>query len=644
VTVDRASLRTRSARRLPLLLLAILIPSATVLALGLKTTRQERELAEKRQADARARALTDARQTLLTRLERARLAELSGSHDSAIAFALPVDSLGRITAPWKADDNVREFIRDREAPSFAKRLAIAERAVHQAHDSAAAETLYARARRATSNDALAAFIELQAIHVAPRSAARTDRMVRLADLTFDADDEFGVPIALYAARQLELEREVANVSWSDLARRVQERLASNRLSSNACQLAQTVLAAAPNSVGKREAPERTAERCVELDALDDLASSPALSRLATADASASPAWSWWARPSWFVSIAQSGGKRMFVAIRGGAIFRGLDDAGIKMTMANADRGTPLGGPFVDTFVSVASPLERVEGAPLRGWFYAAGLVLLVGLTTAAAYLLWRDVRRELALGAVRAEFVSSVSHELRTPLTAIRMYADTLLTHRGLDDQVRNSYLSTIVGESERLTRLLNNVLDFARIERNAKMYTMRRVDLAQIVRDAARMMAHPLAEQGFTLTLQGASADASVAVVADADAIAQAVLNLIVNAMKYSGDARTIALTLDVSDGEATIAVTDQGIGIPTDECERIFERFYRVASRDGTSQPGAGLGLTIVRHAVLAHGGRIVVRSALGEGSTFAMHLPLADHSPSVSAGRTQREVVPG
>jgi two-component system sensor histidine kinase SenX3 len=175
-------------------------------------------------------------------------------------------------------------------------------------------------------------------------------------------------------------------------------------------------------------------------------------------------------------------------------------------------------------------------------------------------------------------------------------------------------------------------------------MYTMRRVDLAQILRDAARTMAHPLAEQGFTLTLRGTTPDSSVCVVADADAIAQAVLNLIVNAMKYSGDARTIALGLDVSDREATITVTDQGIGIPPDEHERIFERFYRVASRDETSQPGAGLGLTIVRHAVLAHGGRIGVNSAPGKGSAFAIHLPLADTSPSATAARTHHEVMSG
>jgi two-component system sensor histidine kinase SenX3 len=113
---------------------------------------------------------------------------------------------------------------------------------------------------------------------------------------------------------------------------------------------------------------------------------------------------------------------------------------------------------------------------------------------------------------------------------------------------------------------------------------------------------------------------------------------------MKYSGDARTITLGLDVSDREATITVTDQGIGIPPDEHERIFERFYRVASRDEASQPGAGLGLTIVRHAVLAHGGRIVVHSAPGKGSAFAIHLPLADNSPSATTARTHHEVMSG
>ena len=639
MTSDRVPTATRAARRLPLLLLAILIPSATVLSLGLKTIRQERELADKRRADARARALTDARQSLLARLERARSTQQAGLHDSAVAFVLPTDSTDRIVPPWATDERTTRFLRDRDAAPFAALFAAAERAAHLTHDTVAAESLYARAQRSTSNAALAAFTELQAIQVAPVAPNRIDRAKRLVTLPLDTTDEFGVPLSLYAIRQLELRHQTARIDWPELERGIGSRLTSNRLSPTACHLAQTVLADAPSDVRSRLSLERVDDSCAQLDAVEDLASS-SVSPRSTATSSAAQ-WTWHARQAWFTGVTSNDRRRAVIVVRGPIVLRTLADQHVPFTMAEERDGIALGGPFIDAFVRLTGPVEPVEAAPLRGWFYTAGLALVIALASAAAYLLWRDVRRELAVSTLRAEFVSSVSHELRTPLTSIRMYADALLMHRDLDDVARTSYLSTIVGESERLSRLLNNVLDFARIERNAKMYTMQRIDLADVVRHVARTMAYPLAAQGFSLSVRVPS-DHSVDVVADADAIEQALLNLVVNAMKYSGDARTIELALDATGSEATIAVTDHGIGIAPEEHERIFERFYRVTSSDAAPQPGAGLGLTIVRHAVLAHGGRISVRSASGAGSTLTIHLPFADPGRSTKSGMPSREVV--
>jgi signal transduction histidine kinase len=229
------------------------------------------------------------------------------------------------------------------------------------------------------------------------------------------------------------------------------------------------------------------------------------------------------------------------------------------------------------------------------------------------------------MAEMRSQFVSSVSHELRTPLTAIRMFAETLRMGRSRDERTREEYLETIVNESERLTRLVDNVLDFSRIERGKKTYSMKPAPLEDVVRNAARAVQYPLAQQGFRLNTS--VDDGLPPIKADADGLQQAILNLLTNAMKYSGDSREIELRLRRVRGMASIEVTDHGIGIPADEQERIFDKFYRVSTRENQLLPGTGLGLTLVRHVVDAHGGVVKVESAPGRGSTFSIHLPLED-----------------
>jgi signal transduction histidine kinase len=268
----------------------------------------------------------------------------------------------------------------------------------------------------------------------------------------------------------------------------------------------------------------------------------------------------------------------------------------------------------------------------RGWsgqrFYAAALGLVLGVTCVGGYLLWRDVRREVRLAETRSQFVASVSHELKTPLTAIRMFAETLLMREsaaegppGGDAPDRAAYLETIVNESERLTRLLNNVLDFSRIDRGEKTYQRRPASLSALVRAAARAMAYPASVKGIEVAVDVPD-DPCVASV-DADAIEQALLNLLTNALKFSGDARRIIIALSRAEQGFAIRVTDGGIGIPAADHARIFERFYRVGDDAHRSVPGTGLGLALVAHTVAGHGGRVEVESAPGRGSTFTIHL---------------------
>jgi len=227
------------------------------------------------------------------------------------------------------------------------------------------------------------------------------------------------------------------------------------------------------------------------------------------------------------------------------------------------------------------------------------------------------------MNEVRSQFVASVSHELKTPLTSIRMFAETLAMGRGRDERTRSEYLETIVNESERLARLVDNVLDFSKIEQGKKIYRLRPTRLEEVASSAARAMQFPLAQQGFKLRVS--VQEQMPELKADPDAIQQAILNLLTNAMKYSGDAREIDLSLSARNGDAVIEVANHGLGLAPEEQKRIFDKFYRAPSHESHLIAGTGLGLTLVAHIARAHGGRVEVESAPGIGSTFRVFLPI-------------------
>jgi signal transduction histidine kinase len=273
------------------------------------------------------------------------------------------------------------------------------------------------------------------------------------------------------------------------------------------------------------------------------------------------------------------------------------------------------------------PLSEASTTGSRQAFLAVALFLALAFTLLTGYLVWRDVQRDLRLSTLRAQFVSSVSHELKTPLTAIRMFTETLRLDDDAERETRMEYLDTIFHESERLSRLVDNVLDLGMIERGKKIYRLKPVRLDDVIERAARAAQYPLEQSGFILDVE-AERDVP-AVNADADALQQAILNLLTNAMKYSGDSRRIALRLDRQNGHARIHVVDHGVGIAPEEQPRIFERFYRAPTAENKHIPGTGLGLTIVSHIVKGHGGALEVASRVGAGSAFTMRLPLAEGS---------------
>jgi signal transduction histidine kinase len=226
------------------------------------------------------------------------------------------------------------------------------------------------------------------------------------------------------------------------------------------------------------------------------------------------------------------------------------------------------------------------------------------------------------MAEMRSQFVSSVSHELKTPLTAIRMFAETLRLGRSKDRKTQEEYLDTIVNESQRLTRLLNNVLDFSKLEKGIRTYKLEKTSVSEVVQAAARAMDYPLRQQGYTLHVRMENGLPDI--LADRDAIEQAILNLLHNAMKYSGKSREIGLSAKKEGWFILIEVQDQGVGIEAKEQNKIFDKFYRIPSPENERLPGTGLGLALVAAIVKAHRGRLQVESVQGKGSTFTLFLP--------------------
>lgn len=234
----------------------------------------------------------------------------------------------------------------------------------------------------------------------------------------------------------------------------------------------------------------------------------------------------------------------------------------------------------------------------------------------------RAATREVRLAQAKSSFVSNVSHELKTPLALIRLFAEILELGRATSREKEHEYHRIIHRESRRLTQLINNILDFSKIEAGRRQYQFTSCNLVPVLEEVLSTYEYQITNLGFELKTCIASAIPPARV--DADAIAQAVLNLLNNALKYSGNSRSIEVNVEARDGQIAIAVIDHGIGIPRAEQEKIFEKFYRVSNDLVHTVRGTGLGLALVKHIVDAHNGKILVDSAPGKGSRFTILLP--------------------
>jgi signal transduction histidine kinase len=261
---------------------------------------------------------------------------------------------------------------------------------------------------------------------------------------------------------------------------------------------------------------------------------------------------------------------------------------------------------------------------------AFGLLLLV--IAAGLGATYRLVRRETEMAELKADFVANVSHDLKTPLALIRMFGETLEMGRVADATARQEYYRVITRESERLSRLLDNVLDFSRIERGRRRYDLVPTAVAPIVHETLESFAYILAQQGFRVDVAVAADLPDIPL--DAAAVGQALANLVDNAIKYSGDHRVLRVEAALRDGQLVLAVADEGVGIPPEEQDRIFDKFYRIGRSETQGRRGSGVGLALVRHIVEAHGGRVTVESQPGRGSRFTLWFPLGADGPARAA----------
>lgn len=250
------------------------------------------------------------------------------------------------------------------------------------------------------------------------------------------------------------------------------------------------------------------------------------------------------------------------------------------------------------------------------------IIMLNVAILAAVFVLMRTLWRETQLARLKSDFVAHVSHDLRTPLGLIRMFAETLMLGRAREEEKRHEYYGIIAREAERLTHMVNNVLDFSRLEAGGREFAMQDLHLNEVIASALASYRFHLQQRQFRVEEKIASDLPPVK--ADAQAVSQAFLNLLDNAIKYSDQNKYIIVEVGCNEAHAFVRITDHGRGIAPQYHDKIFQKFYRVDHVGGDSK-GAGIGLAIVQHIMQAHHGRVEVQSMPNKGSTFSLKFPL-------------------
>ncbi len=282
-------------------------------------------------------------------------------------------------------------------------------------------------------------------------------------------------------------------------------------------------------------------------------------------------------------------------------------------------------PFSSWKAAIGLRSTNLDALARNSFLHSAGATVLVLVFLLCGIALTiRATDREARLAQAKSNFVSNVSHELKTPLSLLSLFSEILELGRVNDEEKKTEYYRIIRHESLRLNKMIDNILDFSKIEAGRKTYAFANSDIAEVIENVISSYRYQIGNSGFNI--QTNIQPGLPPVFIDRDAMAQAISNLIDNAIKYSGSVKQLAITTKTVGTELSIEIADHGIGIPRAEQAKVFEKFYRVGNGLVHDVKGSGLGLSLVKHIVEAHNGTIFVESEVGKGSRFTILLPLA------------------
>jgi len=303
--------------------------------------------------------------------------------------------------------------------------------------------------------------------------------------------------------------------------------------------------------------------------------------------------------------------------------RGADLDGQAEPLLRVTVGEHMPGWRLSLYLTGSHPFDETARRRnvVRAWTAAGGIAVIVAVGLLVAAYTVRQVR----LTRLKNDLIATVSHELKTPLASMRVLVDTLLDGRVADRKQAAEYLQLIARENVRLSRLIDNFLTFSRMERNKRAFDRGPVDVPAVLAEAVESVRERFSAPSCELSVD-VPADLP-AVEGDRDAILTVVLNLLDNAFKYTGDEKRVRLAAAARDGQVTVCVADNGVGLSRRQQRRVFDRFYQADRRLSRSAEGCGLGLSIVKFIVDAHGGTVAVASSSGAGSTFTVTLPVRE-----------------
>lgn len=594
-------------RRFAFFAVALLLPSLLVAAFGVLLIRQDAELVERRRSDRRALVVRAWSDSLYQRLERAYSSAEPGADrrtkDGQLLMPATFDN-GSLRLRGQAPEN--SPLLDSRFQDFVISTTQLERRDRRPLE--AARRFETRRASDPTQRAYLKQMHARALRLAGRTEAAQAVFAEVLATPDSVIAEGGTPLAYYAAVAL-----LADSLLAPVADRLGD-LPSGWMPE----------AAAREALRLREQAGLPPDGSSEQFAREhDLAASLRPSTIVRDPSPAAPRWVVDPSGGWLIRLVDGGrvDPEPVVAIAVDEIpsVAGADSPMSGFRVVGDSQEASLPSPFRGMAADVA--VEPANGNARR-WLGGSLIVLFLGLALMSGVLLWRDVRRETRLAALRTQFVSSVSHELRTPLTSIRLYAESMRAFGADDPGQRNQDLDVIASESERLTRMLDNVLNTSRIEKGTMRYRMELGDVSEPVERAVRSMRYVFDQADVPLTC----ASDSVWTMLDPDAVEQAVINLLSNALKY-GDATPVAVTCTQVNGHAQVSVSDGGRGLSPEAHHRIFERFYREESAIEQNVPGAGLGLALVRHIAEAHEGEIAVDSEAGAGARFTLSIPVTE-----------------